>query len=166
VDGFSARWTDLGMFQPGIYRFYARADDSIRFYVDGELIMDEWHGHQNELYSVDMAMNGSYKLKVEYAEHTGDAHVRFWWERVGNLPTPTPTATATTEPTPTATATVEPTPTATATTEPTPTATATTEPTPTATATVEPTPTETATTEPTPTETATTEPTPTETTVP
>jgi hypothetical protein len=136
-DGFSARWSRAYAFQPGFYRLFAWADDGIRVYVGGNLVIDEWHGAVDEVYMTDLALEGTHQVRVEYSEHTAAARVRFWWKRVGDLPTPTPTATATPtatpSPTPTATATTEPTPTATATTEPTPTATATTEPTPTAT---------------------------------
>jgi single-stranded DNA-binding protein len=151
VDDFSARWSRTMTFDAGVYRFSATADDSVRMYLDGALILNEWHGSTGDVYTVDRALTGSHSLVVEYSEHSRDARVRFWWKRTGDLSTPTMTATPTLTPTPTSTATPTPTPTATATTEPTPTAT--TEPTPTATTE----PTATATTEP--TATATTEPT-------
>jgi hypothetical protein len=134
-DEFSARWSRSYAFQPGIYRFFAWADDSIRVYVDGNLVLNEWHGAVDEVYVADLSLDGTHRVSVEYSEHSADARIRFWWKRVGDLATPTPTATqtATATPTATATATTEPTPTPTATA----TATATTEPTPTAT--VEPT---------------------------
>jgi len=120
ADNFAARWTRKETFQPGVYRFYAWADDGVRLYVDGTLILDKWHGSTGEVYMVDRPLSGSYRLKVEYSEHTGDARIRLWWKRMGGLPTPTPTptATATTEPTPTATATIEPMPTIVITIEP------------------------------------------------
>jgi hypothetical protein len=129
-DGFSARWSRTYAFQPGVYRFFAWADDSVRVYVDGNLVLNEWHGAVDEVYVADLSLDGAHQVMVEYSEHSAEARIRFWWKRVGDLPTPTPTATATATPTATATETTEPTPTATATatTEPTPTATATTEP--------------------------------------
>jgi hypothetical protein len=155
ADSFSARWTRRQTFQPGVYRFYAWADDSVRAYVDGRLVVDEWHGNVDQVYIVDLPLEGTHRLAVEYGEHTGDARVRFWWQRLGDLPTPTPTATQTSTLTPTTEPTATPTtePTATPTTEPTATPTPTTEPT--ATPTTEPT--ATPTTEP--TATPTTEPT-------
>lgn len=144
-DNFSARWTQDIEFDEGLYRFYARADDGIRVYVNGELILDEWHeGLANVVYSADRYLDDDdHRIRVEYYERSGGARVEFWWERIRatSTPTPVPTSTDTPAPTATATATVTPTasptvvvPTATAT------ATATTPITPTATATATPVP--------------------------
>jgi hypothetical protein len=164
-DDFSARWSRGVSFERGVYRFQARADDGIRLYVDGKLVLDEWHASSGgELYTVDMNLSGRKALVVEYHERTGDARLTFSWKRIGNWPTPTPTAT----PQPTAIPTATPTPVPTVT--PTPTATPTPEPTVTPTSTPEPTatPTSTPTSEPsvTPSPTATVTPTSTTTTEP
>jgi hypothetical protein len=149
TDGFSARWSRKVAFDRGAYRFYAWADDGIRVYVDGELVLNEWHdGSAEEVYVVDLNLAGQKTLLVEYYERGGEALAKFWWKRVGDWPIPTPTAT------PTATPTSTPEPTATPTVEPTAT------PTSTPTPTVEPTATPTATPEPTPTPTPTPEPEP------
>jgi hypothetical protein len=163
-DGFSARWNRKVSFDPGAYRLYAWADDGIRVYVDGELVLDEWHdGSAEEVYVVDLNLAGQKTLLVEYYERGGEALAKFWWNRVGDWPIPTPTATPTATPTstpePTATPTVEPT--ATPTSTPTPTVEPTATPTATPTPTVEPTATPTATPEPTPKPTQTPEPQPT-----
>ncbi|MGD8966283.1 MAG: PA14 domain-containing protein, partial [Anaerolineae bacterium] len=140
VDGFSARWSRKMSFDPGVYRLHAWADDGIRVYVDGDLVLDEWHdSNADEVYVVDLSLAGQKTLAVEYYERGGEALAKFWWKRVGDWPTPTPTAT------PTATPTSTPEPTATPTVEPTAT------PTPTPTPTVEPTATPTPTPEPEPT---------------
>jgi hypothetical protein len=182
TDDFSARWRREVTFKAGVYRFRARADDGVRLYLDGELILDEWHvSDGEETYSVNRNLKGEHEILVEYYEHDGGAMVKVWWERLGDLPTPVPTrkptttpsprptatATSTPEPTVTATPTIEPTatptltpgPTATPTSTPEPTATATMEPTVTATSTLEPTATSTRTPEPTATSTPTSEPT-------
>ena len=148
TDNFSARWTRRQTFAPGFYRFYAWADDSLRVYLDGQLVIDEWHGYRNELYQADVTLSGEHQIKVEHSEHLGDARVRFWWEWIGDLPTATPTTTPTTMPTVTATATPTATPTATTTPTTTPTATPTATPTLTATPTATPTSTPTSTVEP------------------
>lgn len=153
-DNFSARWTQEVDFDEGLYRFYARADDGIRLYLDGELILDEWHeGLADIEYSVDRQLdNDDYRVRVEYYERSGGARVEFWWRRISATTTPvatatwTPVPTATATPLATATATAPPPATATATVTLPATATATTTVTPTATATVvEPTVTATAT---------------------
>jgi hypothetical protein len=123
ADNWSARWSRSAGFEPGLYRFYATADDGIRFFMDGQLRMNEWHDSSGgEVYTVDLPVSGWRQLVVEYFESGGDALVKFWWKRIGPLPTPTPTATPTQRPTTVPTATATPTqvpPTATPTESPT-----------------------------------------------
>lgn len=171
ADGFSVRWSRQVNFPGGRYRFFAQADDGIRLFVDGQAMLNEWRdGSGATPYTVELNLNGSHALVVEYYERTGAALASFWWQMIGPLPVPatatatptrTPTRTATATPTRTPTPTVTGAPTATATPSQTPTAT----PTPTATATftplVSPTATATATLTPTPTETPAATPTPT-----
>jgi hypothetical protein len=106
-DGFSARWGRSVEFEPGEYLFYARSDDGIRVYLDGILIIDEWHlSGGTEIYTADKTLDGPHLLEVDYYEHTGRALIEFWWERIA----PTPTSTSTPTSTPTATSTPTPTP--------------------------------------------------------
>lgn len=146
-DNFSARWTRRVAFDEGLYRFFARADDGIRVYLDNELIIDEWRdGEADVEYAIARQLDDDdYRIRVEYYERNGGALVEFGWRRVNPTATPTPQPTQTPTTAPTATAQPTQTPTAVPPTE-TPTATAT--PVATATATV----TATATTAP-PTET-------------
>jgi hypothetical protein len=91
ADNLSARWTRQATFQPGVYRFYAWADDGVRAALDGRWIIDEWHDARDEVYSADLSLNGTtHQVTVEYYERGGNAGVRFWWTRVGDLPTPVP----------------------------------------------------------------------------
>jgi hypothetical protein len=84
ADNFSARWSRTETFKSGVYRFYARADDGIRLYVDDVLVLDEWHDSAgSEVYKVKLALSGKHRLVVEYYENTGAALVTFQWERVG-----------------------------------------------------------------------------------
>lgn len=160
ADDFAVRWSRQVRFDPGMYRFFARADDGIRVYLDGNRIVDEWHSSAGDtVYTVDLHLDGTRSLVVEYYDSGGRALAHFWWERRG--PTPTVTRTATPTATRTATPTVTRTPTsgapATATATPTPTTAvpATATPTATATATGQP---ATATPSATPSATPTTEP--------
>jgi hypothetical protein len=155
-DRFSARWTRQFTFPAGIYTLFARADDGVRIYVDGNRVINEWHDNDaTNIYQAYVTLNGNHTITVEYYENSLRAQMRFWYQAGG--PTVTPTATATRPPTvtPTSTATstrpatVTPTATPTTTSEPptvTPTATPTLPPTatPTSTPTVTPTPTATA----------------------
>jgi len=119
-DRFSARWTRTLRFDSGDYRFYTRADDGIRFYVDGKLIINEWHdNNSNQLYVADVSLDGNHSLKVEYYEDQGGARAEFWWQRNINTPTPQPSPTSTATPTQTPLPTATSLPAATNTTEPT-----------------------------------------------
>ena len=116
ADGFSARWTRQVSFGRGSYRFSAQADDGIRVYLDNRLLLNEWHdGDGSAIYSVDSPVEGAHWVTVEYYERVGDAMARFWWQKIGELPTDTPTRTQTATATRTPTATATATPTATAT---------------------------------------------------
>ena len=139
VDEFSVRWTRWISFATGTYRFSARADDGLRVYLDGRVIIDEWHAADGaRTYTSDQNLTGPHAVLVEYYEQGGRALARVAWERL-----PTPTATHTLPPTATATSTATNTPTEAPTLTPTstptntsaPTATPTSTPTPTATAT-------------------------------
>lgn len=164
-DNFSARWSQRVEFDEGLYRFFARADDGIRIYLDDELIIDEWRDNEADVeYGVDRQLDDDdYRIRVEYYERTGGALVEFGWRRVNPTatPTPQPTQTPTTAPTATSQPTQTPTSVPPTSTAVPPTATAT----PVATATVTTTPTTAPPTE-TPTVTATATTTATETPVP
>ncbi|MAU09225.1 MAG: hypothetical protein CL607_05340 [Anaerolineaceae bacterium] len=76
-DEFSARWTstiDLG----GTYLIEVEADDGVRVYVNNQLQIDEWHGHQPETYySVVTLPTGRHNFTVEYYELTDNAYINF-----------------------------------------------------------------------------------------
>lgn len=143
TDNFSARWSRQLDLQAGIHRLYVQADDGIRVLVDGKLVIDQWRdGNGEQTYQKDLALSlGRHQIVVEYYEHLGNAKVKFWRDRISDLPTPTvtpsppssATPTATTSPTSTSTPTVTPTTTSSPTATPTITQQPTETPTPTAT---------------------------------
>ncbi len=126
ADDFSVRWGRQVELQAGIHRFYAQSDDGIRVYVDGKLIIDQWHNNNaSQVYIQDLTLTqGRHQFVVEYYENNGSSLVKFWRERLGGVPTATatkpPTATPTTTPSATPTETPAPTATATATETPLP----------------------------------------------
>jgi hypothetical protein len=83
-DNFSVRWTRQVTFPRGVYRFHARADDGIRVFVDGQPVLNEWHTASDQVYTVDLSLDGARRLDVEYYEQGGEARVRFWWKRIGD----------------------------------------------------------------------------------
>jgi len=87
ADNFSVRWTTRRVFDEGDYRFYARADDGVRVYVGGQLVLDAWQGKAGVLTRGDVHLAaGVHHVRVEYREGTGEAWVTVWWERPGQFP--------------------------------------------------------------------------------
>ncbi|MCB0180790.1 MAG: hypothetical protein KDI62_21345 [Anaerolineae bacterium] len=102
ADNFSVRWSRTVNFSPGLYRFTADFDDGLRFYVDGGLVLNEWSDAASvRTRTIDLSLNGSRQLVVEYYDRTGNAQVNFSWELIPATATPTGTLT----PSPSATAT-------------------------------------------------------------
>jgi hypothetical protein len=81
ADNFSARWTRTVALSAGRYRFSALADDGLRVYVNGVLIINAWHDADARIYTHEVALDaGWHTLIVEYYEHTGDARLSLGWE--------------------------------------------------------------------------------------
>lgn len=81
TDNFSARWEGSVSFSARAYTFIARADDGIRVWVDGALIIDQWHDQAPTEYRVTRNMTaGSHNILVRYYEHSGGAVAQFRWE--------------------------------------------------------------------------------------
>ena len=169
-DEFSIRWERAFTLEDGIYRIAAQADDGVRVLLDGHTVIDAWYiSPGDKVHTVDVLLrHGTHQVTVLYFEASGYARVRVTLDRVGDLPTATPSPTPTASPTWTATPTLTPTltpkptltPTSTATPSPTMTPTATATPTPTATVTPSATMTPTPSLTPIPSDTATLTPTP------
>ena len=81
---FSARWTrtlQIDEVSTGPYRFIVTADDGIRLWVNGHLLISEWSDHPAQTYSAEMRLDpGSHELKVEYYENQGLATAKVSWE--------------------------------------------------------------------------------------
>ena len=83
VDNFSVRWSSAPYFDSGTYRFQANADDGVRIWVDGNLIIDQWHTWRPETYVADIWLGaGNHTIVVEYFEETGFAFITVWWDRI------------------------------------------------------------------------------------
>ena len=82
VDNFSVRWTQtLAFDHPDTYRFCVMIDDGGRVWVDGDLVVDEWHLTNGLHYCGEKYLEaGNHTVVVEYFEWTGDALIYFWWE--------------------------------------------------------------------------------------
>lgn len=82
VDRFSARWERWYDFPSGTYDFSAQADNGVRFYLDGELLIDEWTSNGKIVYTVRRTLSGQHHLRVEFYDNGGPALVRFSWTKV------------------------------------------------------------------------------------
>ncbi len=83
VDSFSAIWTGEFGFDSDAYRFVGVADHGIRIYVDDDLILDNWQPQPQSALYADISMTaGTYTVRVEYREVTGNALVFVAWHAV------------------------------------------------------------------------------------
>ncbi|HKQ75983.1 MAG TPA: glycoside hydrolase family 3 C-terminal domain-containing protein [Blastocatellia bacterium] len=84
-DGFSVRWT--GKFTPpesGSYKLGAMADDGVRVYLDGKLLVDAWTGNQASqiktlMEDVKLEAGRAYDVRIEYYEDIRNAIAKFFW---------------------------------------------------------------------------------------
>jgi len=89
-DGFSIRWS--GQLLPpvsGRYRIEAAANDGMRLYVDGKLVLDHWEDAERlraASVSLDLEGGRAYDIRLEYYENERDAAVRLAWDRPGARP--------------------------------------------------------------------------------
>ncbi len=78
---FSVKWERIAFFPPGTYRFFATADDGVRVFVDGQLIIDGWHIQPATEYQADIQLQGGYhRVQVDYFEESNEATIRVHWE--------------------------------------------------------------------------------------
>jgi hypothetical protein len=86
ADDFSVRWTRGQQFPAGSHRFIVEVDDGARLWVDGQLVIDQWHdgigSYTGDIYLTE----GMHDLRLEVYEHTGEAKARLWWSLVQNYP--------------------------------------------------------------------------------
>jgi hypothetical protein len=87
ADNFSARWTRQLDFEGKTYLFYVRADDGVRLWVDGQLLIDQWQDGSTRTYSAQRIMTqGKHAVRVEMYEHSGQATIAFWRQTVESYP--------------------------------------------------------------------------------
>ncbi len=86
ADNFSARFERTLNFTEGFYRFSLSADDGVRFWIDDELLLDEWHGTSNRTYTVGRDLAGNHILRIDYYEASGLASLRLLTEFVTAFP--------------------------------------------------------------------------------
>ena len=79
---FTARWT--GTVQPqftGPCTFYATADDGVRLWVNGQLLIDEWINQPPTTYQATISLNAQqlYNIRMDYFQGNGGAEAMLSW---------------------------------------------------------------------------------------
>lgn len=95
-DSFAVRWTGAlaAIGGAGTYTFHVRSDDGVRFWLDGQLLVDEWKPSAGTEYDVDVVLAAGQEvlLEVEYYEAGGDAKIFLSWTPPGGAKEIVPTA--------------------------------------------------------------------------
>jgi hypothetical protein len=86
ADNFSVRWTRQVRFPAGPHRFFVEVDDGARLWVDGRLVIDQWHDGVGS-YAGDIYLSeGNHSVRLETYERAGEATARMWWAMQKNFP--------------------------------------------------------------------------------
>ncbi|MFE0174936.1 alpha-L-fucosidase [Streptomyces sp. NPDC059002] len=86
ADNFSVRWS--GAIEPRrseTYTLTTVSDDMVRVWLDGKLVIDSWTPHEPRIDKAQVALTAGkrHSIKVEYAERTGEAHLKLLWSSPG-----------------------------------------------------------------------------------
>jgi len=83
VDNFSARWTSTQGLDAANYQLSVSADDGVRVFVDGNLVINEFHGATTTTYTANLNLGaGNHTIVVEYYEGGGNAFLNYNLNRV------------------------------------------------------------------------------------
>lgn len=85
IDRFSARYTGtLDVPADGTYTFATRADDGVRLWVDGKLVIGDWRPHLAERHTGTIALStGAVPIRLEYFEADLSAELTLRWTPPG-----------------------------------------------------------------------------------
>ena len=94
-DMFSIRWAGYVVTPnvSGEYAFYTRTDDGVRLWVDGQLIIDQWHPQAPTEHTglITLQAGQTYRLVMEYFEDAVIAVAELRWEPPGQAKVIIPT---------------------------------------------------------------------------
>lgn len=83
TDNFAVRWTGkLIPPETRTYEIYARTDDGVRLWIDGKLLIDQWHDRaaSTDTARIRLEAGREYDIKMEYYEHGGFAVAQLGWD--------------------------------------------------------------------------------------
>lgn len=82
-DNFSARWTRNLALEGGRYRFTVQVDDGVRLWVNGRLLIDQWHDAGTTYYIAEIDLpGGAIPVQMEYYENLGGAVARLHYDKI------------------------------------------------------------------------------------
>lgn len=85
-DHFSVRWTRNVDLPPGRYHFTVHSDDGVRLWVDGRLLINQWHEHVATPYTAEITLEGGpTPIVMEYYEDKGEAQAQLSWEPIADI---------------------------------------------------------------------------------
>ncbi|WP_207534032.1 PA14 domain-containing protein [Desertivirga arenae] len=89
TDNFSVSWTGyISPLYTENYTFYTKADEGVRLWVDGKLLIDKWTASNiatENSASISMTAGKMYSIRLEYFEKTGNASVSLLWSSARQL---------------------------------------------------------------------------------
>jgi ferric-dicitrate binding protein FerR (iron transport regulator) len=94
-ESFSTRWR--GWLVPaysGTYTFTFLMDDGVRLWLDGRLVLDEWHLSEKLEFSTTVTLQAghAYAVRLDYFQEPRDAVVRWYWASGEHAKQPVPTS--------------------------------------------------------------------------
>jgi hypothetical protein len=84
TDGFQVSWrgtirTPAGGWQLGVW-----SDDGVKVWIDDQVVLDSWSGSTPPSFYQSGSITGQYKIRIDYYEHSGPAHLSLWARPVSN----------------------------------------------------------------------------------
>jgi hypothetical protein len=94
-DTFSVRWR--GWLVPtysGPCTFTILMDDGVRLWLDGKLVLDEWHLTEKLEFSTTITLEAgrAYQVRLDYYQEPTDALIRWFWSGGDHPKQPVPTS--------------------------------------------------------------------------
>jgi len=80
---FSARWQGfLKIPGEGKYTLFVKARGGVRLFIDGNLLIDEWHDHNSAEFNKEVFLKkGKHWLYLEYYNNSNKAVLRLYWAK-------------------------------------------------------------------------------------
>lgn len=81
-DNFSVRWSRTVNMAAARYRFTVKADDGVRLWINGALVIDQWKDQMPTSYSADVNVSGNTNIRMEYYDRNGGAVAHLGWSPI------------------------------------------------------------------------------------